>query len=314
MIDMASPATAAAPPANGHAWTERPLVWGRPGERSVGILAEPAPGVVASGVAVLVVVGGPQTRVGAHRQFVQLARRLAGSGHAVLRFDLPGRGDSEGRFAGFEAVTPSVLAARAELLRALPTIQATVLWGLCDGASAALLAAEACQRNGQAHAFAGLVLSNPWVRSPQTEAAAQVKHHYTTRLRDPMFWRRVARGEVGFGAVRDAVRALWRMAGGRGRGSAAPANPSFQERMARGWLGHPGELLLIQSGEDTTAREFDEALAGQRAWRGASTHPRLTRIDIAGADHTFSHAGHRLQAEQAMLDWLGALSGAERTS
>ena len=45
---------------------------------------------------VLIVVGGPQYRVGSHRQFVLLARFLAGRSIPVLRFDYRGMGDSEG--------------------------------------------------------------------------------------------------------------------------------------------------------------------------------------------------------------------------
>ena len=46
--------------------------------------------------AVVVLVGGPQYRVGSHRQFVLLARELCRRGIAVLRFDFSGMGDSDG--------------------------------------------------------------------------------------------------------------------------------------------------------------------------------------------------------------------------
>ncbi|KAB8057318.1 hydrolase 1, exosortase A system-associated, partial [Janthinobacterium violaceinigrum] len=59
--------------------------------RLVGILSLPAaPGPRG----VLIVTGGPQYRVGSHRQFVLLARALAAQGVPVLRFDLRGMGDS----------------------------------------------------------------------------------------------------------------------------------------------------------------------------------------------------------------------------
>ena len=57
---------------------ERGLVFRCAGEELVGIL-HPAPG--ATGV--VIVVGGPQYRVGSHRQFLLLARRLAASGIPV---------------------------------------------------------------------------------------------------------------------------------------------------------------------------------------------------------------------------------------
>src|SRR5262245_60307703 len=69
---------------------ERAVVFGCEGEELLGVLHEPASdgatGTPAS-TGVIIVVGGPQYRVGSHRQFVLMARELARRGHAVLRFD-----------------------------------------------------------------------------------------------------------------------------------------------------------------------------------------------------------------------------------
>ena len=51
---------------------------------------------------VLIVVGGPQYRVGSHRQFTLLARHLATAGIPVMRYDYRGMGDSEGEIRTFE--------------------------------------------------------------------------------------------------------------------------------------------------------------------------------------------------------------------
>ena len=56
------------------------------GDALLGVLARPAE---PSAVGVVIVVGGPQYRVGSHRHFVLLARRLATAGHPTLRFDVP---------------------------------------------------------------------------------------------------------------------------------------------------------------------------------------------------------------------------------
>ena len=66
-------------------------------EQLLGVVSLPAQ---ASDIGVLVIVGGPQYRVGSHRQFVLLARYLAASGYPVLRFDVRGMGDSSGQFPG----------------------------------------------------------------------------------------------------------------------------------------------------------------------------------------------------------------------
>ena len=53
---------------------------------------------------VLVIVGGPQYRVGSHRQYVQLSRHLAEQGIASMRFDVRGMGDSPGVQRSFEEI------------------------------------------------------------------------------------------------------------------------------------------------------------------------------------------------------------------
>ena len=76
-----------------------------------------APSAAPSGVGVVVIVGGPQYRVGSHRQFVELARALVRAGHHVLRYDCRGMGDSDGAMQGFEASVPDVGAAIDALLQ-----------------------------------------------------------------------------------------------------------------------------------------------------------------------------------------------------
>jgi len=78
---------------------ERASVFGCGGDRLVGILHAPAER--ARDIGVLVVVGGPQYRVGSHRQFVRMARDFAAAGYPVLRFDHRGIGDSDGAARSF---------------------------------------------------------------------------------------------------------------------------------------------------------------------------------------------------------------------
>ena len=131
-----------------------------------GILSRPVAGQTESSIGVLIVVGGPQYRVGSHRQFVLLARALARHGFPALRFDYRGMGDSEGNTRDFEGAGPDLLAALDALCTACPGLTRVVVWGLCDAASAALMFATADQR------VAGIVAVNPWARSAASLAAA----------------------------------------------------------------------------------------------------------------------------------------------
>ena len=92
--------------------TEESALFACAGETLVGVLARPA---VAARTGVVVIVGGPQYRVGSHRQFVLLSRALAGAGCAVLRFDYRGMGDSSGAQRSFDSVSADIAAAMDHL-------------------------------------------------------------------------------------------------------------------------------------------------------------------------------------------------------
>lgn len=268
-----------------------------------GILTRPAPDVVASATAVLIVVGGPQYRVGSHRQFVLLARALAKAGFATMRFDCTGMGDSEGDPRSFDALGPDLRAALDALSRACPDTQRTVVWGLCDGASAALLFATNDPR------VAGIVAANPWARSEVTLAAARVKHYYATRILQREFWRKLLRGGLHWRATLSSLVSNVRGARLlRGQGLAAEGDdPSFQAAMARGLARFQGRMLLILSGNDLTAKEFLEYAESSGAWTGLLHGPKVSRFDLADSDHTFSRRQWLEVVESETVAWLSAL-------
>ncbi|MFG6439531.1 hydrolase 1, exosortase A system-associated [Roseateles sp. LKC17W] len=265
------------------------------GQSLVGILAEPA-GAPAD-VGVLIIVGGPQYRAGSHRQFTLLARELAAHGFAALRFDYCGMGDSPGEARDFLAVEADIAAAIDTLMAARPALKRMVLWGLCDGASAALLYLDA-RRDPR---VAGLALANPWVRSAATLAQTHVKHYYTRRLREKEFWLKLLRGGVGLQALR-ALAGNLRLA----RSAARPRSDtrSFQDRMASGLRSFDGPVLLLMSGDDYTAREFADWAATSPAWQGLLARPTLSRHDLRTADHTFSDLADQDTQARLCLDWL----------
>jgi len=275
---------------------ERPLGFDCRGERLIGVASLPES---PASVGVVIVVGGPQYRAGSHRQFVLLARRLAEAGIAVLRFDCRGMGDSTGEPAGFEDTAPDIDAAVAALAAASPTIGRVVLWGLCDAAAGSLLYCDATHDPR----IAGMVLLNPWVRSEETLARTHVRHYYGARVLEAAFWRKLLAGKVDLRAsVRSLVAAVAAMA--RGARSANPTTPSYQDRMAAGLARFDGPVLILLSGRDLTAKEFSDYVGTHPRWSAALQGARVERQSIAEADHTFSTAGWRREAEDRMLDWL----------
>jgi len=279
-------------------FSERALSFDCQGHLLPGILALPAQ---HRDIAVVVVVGGPQYRVGSHRQFVLLARALANAGYPVLRFDTRGMGDASGEFPGFEHIGPDIAGAIDALHAEVPGLAKVVVWGLCDAASAILINQELID------SVAGMVLLNPWVRNADTLATAEVKHYYHKRLLDPAFWTKLLRGKVDIlASLREFLGKVFRLFSRRQRGDAPSSD--FRERMVQGWLRFERPVLLILSGIDMVAAEFSEFARAHRVLAGVLDRPTVTRIEFAEADHTFSSAAHRAAVEAATLDWLEKLS------
>nr|WP_315247527.1 hydrolase 1, exosortase A system-associated [uncultured Albidiferax sp.] len=263
----------------------------------VGVLSLPA---TPSNTAIVIVVGGPQYRVGSHRQFVLLARALAAAGHVVLRFDYQGMGDSDGSAGDFLAASPGIRAAMDSLQKRVPQVEKIVLWGLCDAASAALLYVHETKDPR----VAGLCLLNPWVRSEASLARTQVKHYYTQRLMQRTFWTKLLSGKVALGALKGLAHNV-RLS--RSKVSSGHAdNRPFQQRMAIAWMQFGGRILLLLSDNDYTAKEFLEYASEDANWREAFHHMHLERHDLPHADHTFSDPAAQTQVERLTLQWINA--------
>jgi uncharacterized protein len=278
--------------------TELPVVMTCAGDTLVGVISQPEqPGALG----LVMVVGGAQYRAGSHRQFVLLARCLASAGFPVMRFDHRGLGDSSGERRPFDAVHDDIGVALETLQRQCPSVQRMALWGLCDGASAALLYSG---QRADAR-VAGLCLLNPWVRSDNTLARTRIKHYYAGRLLEASFWQRLWQGEYEW---RPSLKGLWQSL--QALRAPTPSNapePPFQHQMALALRHFPGKVLLLLSARDYTAKEFVECAQSDPAWKGLLQRPQLQRVDVADADHTFSRALWRAAAEQAILDWMRQL-------
>ncbi|MBK1692141.1 hydrolase 1, exosortase A system-associated [Ectothiorhodospira mobilis] len=263
------------------------------------------PGAQEARTGVLIIVGGPQYRVGSHRQFLLLARHLSAHGIPVMRFDYRGMGDSGGEPRDFEHIHEDIAAAVDAFLSRVPQLERVVLWGLCDAASAALLYAWRDPR------VAGLVLLNPWVRTEAGLARAYLRGYYRQRLLSRAFWGDLLRGRVDLrhslvslgGMLRRAVLRGRAKGGTPGEGGLAHDAP-LPRRMAEGWRRFPGSILLILSGEDLTAAEFRECATGDPAWRGLLEASRVTLRELPGANHTFSRREWREPVAQWTREWL----------
>ena len=272
-------------------FNERAIVFGCDGERLVGVVAA---GAATGTTGVVIVVGGPQTRAGSHRYFVQVSRALASAGFPTLRFDYRGMGDSSGSQRNFEHVNEDMAMAIAALQRQVPAVKQVVLWGLCDGASAALLYLRATADPR----VRGLCLLNPWVRSEASLARTHVKHYYLQRLMQREFWLKLMSGNLVLGAV-------WGLARNIGLARATGTKTSgFQRRMAEALDGFLGPVLLLLSENDYTAKEFVEFTRNDVEWTALLARSRVKWHQLPDADHTLSDASAKAQAQLIIEGWL----------
>jgi uncharacterized protein len=276
------------------------------GDTLVGIVHKPErPG--RRGI-VIVVGGGPQYRAGGHRQLTLWSRTLCEQGYAVLRFDYRGMGDAHGEFRGFTDVDDDIRCAVDELAKAAPEVEEFVLWGECDAASAILLYACRDPR------VKGAVLLNPWVRTEAVAAKAVLRYYYLQRIMQPSFWRKVFSGRF---EVANSLRSALALVRQSRRGSAASESKAgselgapisrelpFTEGMLTGLARFSGPIMLVLSGRDLIAREFEILTKGSAAWNQALQEKSITRFDMAEGDHTFSSAAQRGQIVAWGLDWL----------
>jgi exosortase A-associated hydrolase 1 len=247
---------------------------------------------------VVVVGGGPQYRVGGHRQLVLWGRRLAAEGYPVLRFDYRGMGDSHGGFTGFETVDDDIRAAVDCLQREVPSLRDVVLWGECDASSAILFYAYRDAR------VAGIVLLNPWARTESGQAKTFCKMVFGLRFnpvsaaRDVVRVARLSRAASPATPPQPAGPEIGRLAAPMSRELPLP------ERLLTGFERFSGAVLLVMSKRDFIAREFDELLAADPAWGKAIAAKRFERHDMADGDHTFSSAEQRNRVVGWALEWL----------
>ncbi|GAA0459700.1 MULTISPECIES: hydrolase 1, exosortase A system-associated [Sphingomonas] len=236
------------------------------GERLAATL-DAAPGSAG----LLIVSGGNELRIGAHRGMALLAQRIAAGGWPVFRYDRRGIGDSTGENRGFADSGADLAAAVAAFRVEAPDLTRILGFGNCDAATTLALF-------HQAAGIDALLLANPWLveNEGDTPPPAAVRARYAERLRDPRHWLRLLRGQVDLGKLARGVRAL-----------ARPRSRALAGQVAASLAGSEVPVTLLLARRDNTA------IACADAWRGPVFDPIRSRIPVLEHDtasHSFARA------------------------
>jgi exosortase A-associated hydrolase 1 len=237
----------------------------------------------------LIVSGGNEIRIGAHRGMAKLAADIATAFHPVFRFDRRGIGDSEGENAGFRSSGPDIAASVAAFRSECPALTRIVAFGNCDAASTLLL-----------HRVSGieaLVLANPWVieSSDDLPPPAAIRARYAERILDPGAWLALFSGAVNF---RKLVGGLLRIVKPQAASSLARA-------VANGLIAFEGPTTIVLAKRDGTAIAF--AAEWKKAhFAHARIRPAVTMTCIDSASHSFASDADYVALRAQILEALGS--------
>ncbi len=236
-------------------------------------------------------------RVGPHRILVDAGRRLGALGFAVLRFDLGGRGESEGDplATDLDAMVADASAAVDALKLRLGERGRLGILGMCSGGNVALAAAS-LRDDVQA-----VVAWSTYPFQEQRSAAQDVsrtRHFAGDYMRKAVrleTWARLAKGRINLRAVRAALF---------GHYEAGEGTRRDLKRSRRDVLGairsYRGRMLFVFGSKDPEAAE------AEKVFRSFCLENRLSAdfASIDGANHNFQSAAWKVRAIESSASWL----------
>lgn len=295
----------------------------RDGLRLFGILHRPG-GVPGKDIGVIFLSPGVKSRVAPHRLYNKMTESLLKQGYPVLRFDFYGLGDSEGELPERQLADlyATVQDGRYvdDTLCAMDWMQEQlglnrfVLAGLCGGAITGLMAA------GQDRRARGiLALGLPVALDGRTADASRfmtrgqlddVGGTYLRKLINPGAWLRLLTFRTDYRMLARAI--FHRVFRGRPLSPALPSgeppsnlNPLFTPAFFD-FLSGDGKLLLVFSGADRLAWEFDEKFAQPYAERLRTLGSGYEVHTIPNANHILSDPRWRREMQEISDTWLAA--------
>lgn len=283
---------------------EKPICFESDGLKLYGILGLPESGSAERGVALI--HGWSGCRIGPNRILVRAARALNTAGFATLRFDLRGRGDSEGETAAadLDGMIADTLRA-ASVLKQQARVTSVALLGICSGANVAVGAATLAPEIRDLALWSIMTFQPQKRRSDSVRRTGHFALGYAAKLFRAATWRKLFGGEVNF-------RMVWRVLFGRRSEGKEGANlkDSRRDIMAQ-FANYRGRALFIHGSRDPEAHGAREIF---RQFCPAHSIP-AEFVLIEGSNHNFHSLKWMDEVIGRSIGWLRATgAGKERAS
>jgi len=271
---------------------EKPVAFLSDGLRLYGVLGLP-PAPASRGV--VLIHGWSGYRIGPHQMLVETARHLEARGFATLRFDLRGRGDSEGEDAETDLdgmIADTLVAVR--FLREMAAVRAVALLGICSGANVAIGAAtlEPDIRD--------LVLWSVLPFQPQVRKSDHLRRtrffaiEYARRLFRRETWEKLRTGRVDFRAVR------WALFSGGGRAVGRRNLKDSRRDIMAAFAGFRGRALFVHGDKDPDAARARAVFMPFCRAHGLNAQFHL----IEGASHSYYSLAWKQRLITLTTNWL----------
>lgn len=274
---------------------EQPVRFAVEGQSLHGILHEPETG--ASGPVVVFLHGWAGSRIGPHRMFVHMARRLSARGCPCLRFDFRGRGDSDGTPSEttIRSMVTDTRAAIDYVVARYPELPAMLL-GICSGGKVAVASAASDTRIRQLALWSAEPMGAMRDGASRQRKTADVLRTYARKLLRPETWRKLITFRVN---VRMVSKAVTRQE------VAGQDERQDENRWLKEFRAFKGRVLFVYGTNDP---ETVTAKGGYLQLCREAGMPHLWH-NITGANHSF----YSLAWEREVMDvtemWLAAQNG-----
>jgi len=244
--------------------------------------------------ACILIHGWGTCRIGPQRSFVLLSDLLASRGFSVFRFDLPGRGESEGEenSVTLDDMGKSAADCMEYVRKTYGSVTRIGLVGVCSGGNTAILASTL-----QPADF--LVLWSTFPFGADTSAAVKTGRTvhfmkvYAKKLLCPGTWKRLAAGALNF-------RLIFRTLFGHYRNNTHGSLKQSTDNVMECWKGYTGKALFVYGGKDPEAGD------ARREYREFCTVNGIDAefADIPDASHNFYRKEWRDELFRVSLSFL----------